>query len=274
VATHLAFLARIVQEGPIPPVHGVVRWRACDLIMRVHEEFGISVSDDTIYRALKDLDFSHLSARPKAYKQDAEAVETFKLLYTCGGSPREARARHTGRSVVPARNAGRADEQAHIRLGSEGLTSPCRARSAHPVDLPVRCSLPRPRSRCSPRATGLQQRSHAASSRRDHHQGLHRVPMPFSFSIKPAGTAPRNFGFRPTSPYCRCRRVYPSSTAKRTSGSSCGRTGSQTAFSNHSTTSSITAATPGTHLSANLARSCPSPDATGRPPVTHCENWY
>jgi transposase len=77
-ATHLAFLARIVEEGPIPAVHGVVRWRACDLIMRVHEEFGISVSDDTIYRALKDLGFSHLSARPKAYKQDPEAVEAFK----------------------------------------------------------------------------------------------------------------------------------------------------------------------------------------------------
>jgi transposase len=33
----------------------VVRWRACDLIMRLHEKFGLSVSDDTIYRALKDL---------------------------------------------------------------------------------------------------------------------------------------------------------------------------------------------------------------------------
>jgi transposase len=32
--THRAFLARIVEEGPIPAVHGVVRWRACDLIMR------------------------------------------------------------------------------------------------------------------------------------------------------------------------------------------------------------------------------------------------
>jgi transposase len=52
---HRAFLARIVEDGPIPAVHGVVRWRACDLIMRLHEEFGLSVSDDTIYRALKAL---------------------------------------------------------------------------------------------------------------------------------------------------------------------------------------------------------------------------
>src|SRR5260221_14321657 len=77
-AIHTAFLARIVEEGPIAAIHGVGRWGACDLIMRLHEEFGLSVSADTVYRALKDLGFSHVSARPRAYKQDAEAMETFK----------------------------------------------------------------------------------------------------------------------------------------------------------------------------------------------------
>jgi transposase len=51
-ATHWAFLAEIVEEFPIPAVHGVVRWRACDLIMRLHEQFGISISDDERYRIL------------------------------------------------------------------------------------------------------------------------------------------------------------------------------------------------------------------------------
>jgi transposase len=105
--THRAFLARIVEEGPTPAIHGVVRWRACDLIMRLHEEFGLAVSDDTIYRALKDLGFSHVSARPKAYKQDTEArggVQK-KLCRTHGGSPRGPRARHTDRGVVPGRDA-------------------------------------------------------------------------------------------------------------------------------------------------------------------------
>ena len=93
---HKGFLAQIVDEGPIPAIHGVVRWRACDLIMRLHEEFGLSVSDDTIYRALKDLDFSHVSARPKAYKQDAEAMDTFKktLLYARRKSARNSRQAH------------------------------------------------------------------------------------------------------------------------------------------------------------------------------------
>ena len=47
--------------------------------MRLHEEFGISVPDDTIYRALKDLGFSHVSARPKAYKQDPDTMEAFSV---------------------------------------------------------------------------------------------------------------------------------------------------------------------------------------------------
>src|SRR5689334_24067735 len=78
---HRAFLARVVEDGPIPAIHGVVRWRACDLIMVLHQEFGISVSDDTVYRALRELGFSHVSARPKAYKQDPDAMEAFKKTF-------------------------------------------------------------------------------------------------------------------------------------------------------------------------------------------------
>ena len=91
--THRAFLARMVEEGPIPAVHGVVRWRACDLIMRLYEEFALSVSDDTVYRALKDLGYSHVSARPKAYKQDADAMAAFKktLPYAWRKSARHSR---------------------------------------------------------------------------------------------------------------------------------------------------------------------------------------
>jgi hypothetical protein len=36
-----------VEAGPIPTIHGVVRWRAWDLIMRLHEEFGISPQGHT-----------------------------------------------------------------------------------------------------------------------------------------------------------------------------------------------------------------------------------
>jgi transposase len=37
---HKAFLAGLVEDGSIPAIDGVVRWRACDFIMRLHQEFG------------------------------------------------------------------------------------------------------------------------------------------------------------------------------------------------------------------------------------------
>jgi len=93
---HKGFLARLIDEGPIPAIHGVVRWRACDLIMQLHEEFGLSVSDDTVYRALKELGFSHVSARPKAYKQDPDAMGAFKktLPYAWRRSAKSSRQAH------------------------------------------------------------------------------------------------------------------------------------------------------------------------------------
>ena len=125
---HRAFLARLVETGPIPALHGVVRWRACDLIMQLHEEFGIAVSDDTIYRALKDLGFSHVSARRRPTSRILTPWRrSKKLCRPRGGSPRQARAGHTVRGLVPGRDAGRPEEQAYLSLGQEGLASPNRA---------------------------------------------------------------------------------------------------------------------------------------------------
>ncbi len=73
-----ARLAALVEQGPIPAIHDVVRWRARDLVQWIYEEFGISVSDSTVYRILAELGFSHVSARPKAYKQDEQALAAFK----------------------------------------------------------------------------------------------------------------------------------------------------------------------------------------------------
>jgi transposase len=78
---HKAFFARLVEEGPIPAVHGVVRLAGLRSDHAAPRGVGISVSDDTVYRALKDLGFSHLSARPKAYKQDADALAAFKKTF-------------------------------------------------------------------------------------------------------------------------------------------------------------------------------------------------
>jgi hypothetical protein len=73
---------------------------------------------------------------------------------------------------------------------------------------------------------------------------------------------------------CRCRRVRPNSTLKKTSGNTCVRTGYRTESSNRSTTLSITAASPGTRSLINHGKLCPSLAAIGSSPVNHCEDWY
>ncbi len=73
-------LADIVASGPIPAVHGVVRWRLVDLAQWIFEEFGLSLSETTVSRELKRLGFVKLSARPRHYAQNGAAVEAKKNL--------------------------------------------------------------------------------------------------------------------------------------------------------------------------------------------------
>jgi transposase len=71
-------LVEIVQTGPIPAVHGVVRWRLIDLAQWVFDEFQLSISPQTLSRELRGLGYRKLSARPRHHAQNAEAVATFK----------------------------------------------------------------------------------------------------------------------------------------------------------------------------------------------------
>jgi len=91
-------LAALIERGPIPAVDGVVRWRACDLVQWIAEEFAISVSDDTVYRMLKAMGYAHLSARPRAYKQDAELIAAFKKTSPRAWRTSATRPRPTRRS--------------------------------------------------------------------------------------------------------------------------------------------------------------------------------
>lgn len=75
---HRAALARIVDEGPIPAVHGVVRWRIKDLVWWLHEEFALSVDETTVGRALKEMGYVKLTARPRHHAQNAFAMDAFK----------------------------------------------------------------------------------------------------------------------------------------------------------------------------------------------------
>ena len=71
-------LARIVEEGPIPAIHGVVRWRRKDLALWIFEEFHISLEESSVGRELRALGFRKISARPRHKGQNEFAVEDFK----------------------------------------------------------------------------------------------------------------------------------------------------------------------------------------------------
>ena len=71
-------LARIVESGPIPAIHGLVRWRRKDLARWIFEEYRIEVDETTVGRELRALGFRKLSARPRHYAQNELEVEAFK----------------------------------------------------------------------------------------------------------------------------------------------------------------------------------------------------
>jgi transposase len=76
--THRAALAKIIESGPIPAVHGVVRWRIVDLCQWLWEEFRVAIARQTLSRELRALGYRKLSARPRHHAQAEGAIEQFK----------------------------------------------------------------------------------------------------------------------------------------------------------------------------------------------------
>jgi transposase len=95
---HRAALARMVEDGPIPAVHGVVRWRLVDLCQWVFEEYHVVVSTQTMSRELRAMHYRKLTARPKHHAQAATASEDFKK--TSRGAWRQSRARRASASTA------------------------------------------------------------------------------------------------------------------------------------------------------------------------------
>lgn len=71
-------LAALVDKGPNPSVDGIVRWRLCDLVRWIEEEFGIVTSRQTVARELRSMGYRKLSARPRHHAQDPDAIDEFK----------------------------------------------------------------------------------------------------------------------------------------------------------------------------------------------------
>jgi len=77
-ATHRAALAAQIESGPIPAIHGVVRWRVIDLCQWLFEEHKVSVAKQTLSRELRKMGYRKLSARPRHYAQAEGAIDAFK----------------------------------------------------------------------------------------------------------------------------------------------------------------------------------------------------
>ena len=76
--SHRAALMARIDDGPIPAVHGVVRWRLVDLIGWLWEEFRVTISKQTLSREVRALGYRKLSARPRHHAKSEAEVSAFK----------------------------------------------------------------------------------------------------------------------------------------------------------------------------------------------------
>jgi len=91
--THRAALAAAIESGPMPAVHGVVRWRLVDLCQWLWEEFQVKLTRQTLGRELRAMGYRKLSARPRHHAQAEGAIEHFKKVsLPCWTRSRRSRA--------------------------------------------------------------------------------------------------------------------------------------------------------------------------------------
>jgi transposase len=96
-------LFEIVESGPIPAIHGVVRWRLNDLVQWIYDEFAITLKRDAMSRELKAMGFRKITARPRHYAQNELAVEAFKKVSRTSWQ----RSKPSSRKAAPWSSGGR-----------------------------------------------------------------------------------------------------------------------------------------------------------------------
>jgi transposase len=88
---HRQCLSEMIEAGPIPDVHGVVRWRLADLVQWLWEEYRIRISKQTLGRELRALSVRKLSARPRHHEKSEAAMAVFERLPHASGGDRDPR---------------------------------------------------------------------------------------------------------------------------------------------------------------------------------------
>jgi len=122
-------IARMIESGPIPAVHGVVRWRLIDLAQWIFEEFRIAIAKQTLSRELRAMGYRKLSARPRHYAQAAGAIEDFKKASPRAWTQSRVIRRSASMRLVSARRtrspaAGRSAARAQVRPATSAPLPP------------------------------------------------------------------------------------------------------------------------------------------------------
>lgn len=95
--------AALVERGPDPEVHGVVRWRRIDLKRELEVRFGIEVHERTVGGYLAQLGYHRLSVRPQHPEANPEAQEAFKKTSPISSLKRSRRKPRPNRSKSGSR---------------------------------------------------------------------------------------------------------------------------------------------------------------------------
>ncbi len=77
---HRAAVAAMIENGPTPAIHGVVRWRLIDLCQWLWDEHQVTVAKQTLGRELRAMNYRKLSARPRHHTQAEGAIKLFKTV--------------------------------------------------------------------------------------------------------------------------------------------------------------------------------------------------
>ena len=137
-------LVEIVEEGPIPAIHGVVRWRLKDLAQWIWDKFRISLTEPTVSRELKAMGFHQDDGAPAP--PCPERIGVWRILKKLPGRVGEAPPASPGwcrdRALVARRSAHRSEKQDHTALRAPGHPAQDGARPAHQMGLYLRRHLP------------------------------------------------------------------------------------------------------------------------------------
>lgn len=108
-----AVLCELVENGPDPAVHKVVRWRRRDLAFELERRFGVRLQERSVGDLLASLGYRRLSVRPRHPQTDAAAQEAFKKtlprrsLPNSPSTPRASRSKSGSRMKHASANTAR-----------------------------------------------------------------------------------------------------------------------------------------------------------------------